>query len=636
MLKFFRDQKNSWLMKGILILTAVSFVSFFGSGHFLEKIPDEGKAVAKVSGKKITVAQFVDEVNHEVRSLSHMMQKPFTVRDAVQSGMLISMFNQMVSRLVMQAATDDLNLAVSDETVRKTISQMPMFTDYDGVFSLAAYKQYLSDMGISEKRFIDDAFLDIRARQLTNAAEKATLVPSGLVDMLYRLQNEKRTADVFTITPANLKIKGVPSKSEQERIYKELSDDLIAPEYRTFTVMYLTLDDVSKKIKISEEELLEVYNENKDSYAIEEIRDVDQMLFSTKEEADEAYAALQKGQDFMAVAKKYANQTEEQTKLGDLTPSTATGDWADVVFAAQKGEVIAPVQTVFGWQILRVNKITPKVEKQFKDVRDEIEQKLISSTAYDTLTETAVALDDRFGAGETIEEVAASTGYPVRKYTLVDPTGTNENGKKADVSETVLATAFSSDPGRETPMTEEGSGFFVLRVDDVKDPALKPIEKAQKEIKAAWTTEKQNEKARQIMQTVERDLNKGVSPKTIAQKTGAKYKRLSGLTRRSNQLPVSAMYQIFNKPLKEVISIPSPSEYLVIKTIKTQPADPAKDRIGVDELRRLMQEQSAGEKSDAILSDFADYLNLQVNENIAHKAFSYITKTTQEDADEEF
>ena len=452
--------------------------------------------------------------------------------------------------------------------------------------------------------------------------------------MVYRLQNEKRTADVFTVTPADLKIKGVPGKADQERLYKELSDELIAPEYRTFTVMFLTLEDVSKKIKISEEELQEVFNENKDSYAIEEIRDVDQMLFATKQEADEAYAALQKGQDFMAVAKKYANQTEDQTKLGDLTPSTATGDWADVVFSAKKGEIVAPVQTAFGWQILRVNKITPKVEKQFKDVRDEIEQKLIASMAYDTLTETAVALDDRFGAGETIEDVAASTGYPVRKYTLVDPAGTDENGKKVNISKMILATAFTSDPGRESPMTEDGSDFFVLRVDDVKEPALKPIEKSQKEIKAAWTAEKQKEKAQEITKTIERDLNKGIDPKTIARKTGAKYKRIDGLTRRGAQLPASATYQIFNRPLKEIITVPAQSEYLVIKTIKTAPADPKKDQIGLAELRRLMREQTAGEKSDAILADFADYLGLTINEETTQKAFSYITKSTQEETDE--
>lgn len=635
MLKFFRDQKNSWLMKGILILTALSFVSLFGSGRFLEKIPDEGKAIAKIHGEKITVAEFVNEVNHKVRSLSNITQKPFTIQDFVQSGMLISLFNQMISRSVMQAAVDDLNITVSDQAVRDEIKDMPVFTDYDGSFSMAAYKQYLSDMGISEKRFIDDAFLDMRAQQLTNAAKTVTIVPQKTAETLYSLQNEKRTADVFTITPADIRIKGNPNKEDQERLYKELSDDLIAPEYRTFTVMYLTLEDVAKKIKISEEELLEVYNENKDSYAIEEIRDVDQMLFTSKEEADEAYAALQKGQDFMEVAKKYANQTEDQTKLGDLTPSTATGDWADVVFSVKKGEIVPPVQTAFGWQILRVNKITPKVEKQFKDVRDEIEQKLIDSMAYDTLSETAVALDDRFGAGETIEEVAQSTGYPVKKYTLIDPAGSDESGKQIDISKTVLATAFLSEPGRETPMTEEGSDYFVLRIDDVKEPALKPIEKSQKEIKAAWIAEKQRKKAQEIVKTIEKDLNKGVAPKTIAQKTGAKYKRISGITRRDTQLPVSATYQLFNKPLKEPFFVPAESKFLVLKGIKTQKVDPKKDQIGVAELRRMMQEQTAAEKSDAILGDFADYLKLEINENIAQKAFSYITKSAQ-DSEEDY
>ncbi len=635
MLKFFRDQKNSWLMKGIFILTALSFVSLFGSGRFLQKIPDEGKAVAKVAGKKITVAQFVSEVEHKTRSLSKMMQKPLTVKDAVQSGMLISWFNQMVSHSVMQAAADHLKLAVSDQAVRDAIGQMPMFTNYDGSFSMAAYKQYLSNMGISEKRFIDDTFLDMRAQQLTNAARTATVIPTGIAELSYRLQNEKRTADVFTINPADLKIKGTPSKDDQERLYKELSDDLIAPEYRTFTVMHLTLEDVAKKIKISEEELLEIYNENKDAYAIEEIRDVDQMLFTTKQKADEAYAALQKGQKFMAVAKEYANQTEEQTKLGDLTPSTATGDWADIVFSAKKGEVIAPVQTAFGWQILRVNKITPKVEKQFKDVRDEIEQKLINSLAYDTLMETAVSLDDRFGAGETIEDVSASTDLTVQKYTLLDPTGTDENGKKTDISKIILATAFSNDPGRESPMLENGSDFFVLRVDDVKEPALKPIEKSQKEIKTAWTVEKQKEKAKKIAKSIENDLNKGIDPKTIAQKTGAKYKRLSGLTRRGSELSASATYQVFNRPLKEVITVLTPAEYQVIKTIKSSAADPKKDKIGVSEIRHLMQEQAEAEKSDAILADFAAYLKLQINEDTAQKAFAYITKSSQNDADEE-
>ncbi len=635
MLKFFRDQKNSWLMKGILTLTALSFVSLFGTGRFLEKIPDEGKAVAIIAGQKITVAQFVEEVNRQVRAFSKMTQKPFTVKDAVQSGMLPALFNQAVSRLTMRATVDSLNLTVSDDAVRAAIANMPAFTDYNGSFSLSAYKKYLSETGVTEKRFIDDAFLDMRAQQLEDAAKSATVAPSETAALFYRLQKEKRTADVFTVKPETLAVKGEPSKQDRDRIYKELADDLIAPEYRTFTVLNLTLKDVSDKIKISEEELLESYNENKDSYSTEEIRDVDQMLFTSKEDADKAFDALKKGRDFMQVAEKYAHQTADQTKLGDLTPSTATGDWADVVFSAKKGEIVPPVQTAFGWQILRVNKITPKIEKSFKDVRDDIERKMVAAVAYDTLSETAVALDDRFGAGETIEEVARSTGYPVVKYTLVDPEGKDENGKQVNVPKTVLNTAFASDTSRESPMVEDGTDFFVLRVDDVKDPALKPVEKAGKEIKAAWIKEKQKEQARGIVESVKSELQRGVAPKTIAKRAGIEYKRVDGITRRGNELPVSVTYQLFNRPAGEAFSAIMPAEYFVVKSVKTVSTDPEKDKIGLFEIRRLLQEQAGNEKSDAVLADFSSFLGLQIKEDTTQKAFAYIGKSAQEKDEEE-
>lgn len=635
MLKFFRDQKNSWLMKGILILTALSFVSLFGLSRTLERIPDEGKAIAEVAGKKITVAQYINEINEKVRSISKMTQKPFSIKDAVESGMLLPQLNQMISRIVMKSTVDDLKLAVADDSVRDIIKNMPMFGGIDGSFNLAAYKKYLSEMGLSEKRFIDDTFLDLRSQQLTNAAGTLAIIPQSMAETDYILQNEKRSADVFTITPAKLKISGKPTAEEKENLYKDMAEELTAPEYRSFTVMYLTLEDVSKKIDISEEELLEAFNENKDSYTIEEIRDVDQMLFNSREEAEEAYAALQKGQGFMEVAKKFANQTEDQTKLGEVTPSTATGDWADVVFTAQKGEFIGPVQTAFGWQILRVNKITPKIEKQFKEVRDEIEQKLIASLAFDTLSETAVKLDDRFGAGETIEEVSKSTGFPVRKFTMLDPAGADENGKTADISKNILTTAFMMDAGKESPMIEDGTGFFVLRVDEIQDPAVKPIEKSEKEIYAAWLADKQREKAKETAREIETELKKGTDPKIVSAKTGIPYKRLKDITRYNQKLPASVVYRLFNQPVKTVITQPSATEYLVAEAVSVTPARPEKNAVGVAELRRELQERSAKEKADAVLSDFAVYLNMKINENTAQTAFSYLTKSIRENGNDE-
>ena len=315
--------------------------------------------------------------------------------------------------------------------------------------------------------------------------------------------------------------------------------------------------------------------------------------------------------------------------MGDITPSTATSDWADAVFNAQKGEIIPPVQTTFGWQILRVNKITPKVEKSYQEVRDEIKKKLIDSLTFDTLMEKAVELDDRFGAGESIETIAESNGLPVKKYTLVDPAGLTEDKKETGLSKNIISMAFMREAGKESPMTEEGTGFFVLRVDDIQDPAVKPFEKAQKEIQAQWLSEKQREKARELAVEIENDLNKGVSAKKIAQKAGVSYKQLTDITRRDTQLPENVVYRLFNSPIKTVVKQPSSEKYLVTRAVSVTPVSAEKNKTAVNKLKRQMNTQMAKEKSAAVLADFGQYLNLQIHEDIVQKAFDYLTKSVQ-------
>ena len=87
-------------MKGILTLTALSFVSLFGLTRTIDGIPDEGKAIATVNGKKITVAQYVNEVFQQIKAISKMTQKPFTMQDAVKTGMLPDQLHRLVSESV--------------------------------------------------------------------------------------------------------------------------------------------------------------------------------------------------------------------------------------------------------------------------------------------------------------------------------------------------------------------------------------------------------------------------------------------------------------------------------------------------------------------------------------------------------
>lgn len=633
-MKFFRDKKNSWLMKGILILTALSFVSLFRTRGFIDELPTQNKPIATIADRKITMHDYVREFRNKAESVRRISHRPFSVQDAVDAGMLSPVLREMLSRAVMEEIANKLNLAVSDDTVRETLRSMPAFMDYDGSFSYSAFKNYISERVMTEQEYVNSVFVDMRAAQLLNAAGMVTVIPNEIVEMTYRIQGEKRAADAFFISPKEMKVSGKPSQADMERLYKELSEELIAPEYRTITVMAITPEAVSKQIQVSEEELQEIYNENRDSYTTEEIRDVDQMLFTSQEEAEEAYAALEKGMDFMDAAKKLARQTTEQTKLGDMTPSTATGEWADIVFSMKKGEYSQPVQTAFGWQILRVNKITPKVERNFKEAKKDLEQKVIAASVYDRLQELSVTLDDKLGAGERLEDVAAAAGLPVKTYTMIDSSGVDENGKVADISKAALSTAFVSEVGRESPMIEEGASYYVVRVDDVRDPVLKTLDKSKPEIMAAWTEERQKEEAKKTAKNIENRLKKGESVQSIAKTKGVTYKRFNGLNRRNQDLPTSVTYMLFSKKTGTPVSAVSQNGYVVARAVKVIPADPKKDAIGVAELRRQMKEITASEKTDAVIADYSQYLGLQVHEDAFKSAVTFLSQKPKEPDDD--
>ena len=494
MLKFFRDQKDSWFVKGILILTALSFMTLFGVGS--SGLGLENETIVSVGDTKVSTQELTNKFRRNVDALSRMTGGAFTLKDAVERGMLISTLRETGSRATMKEAADSLGLAVPDDAVRESVMNEPMFSGLDGTFSRSAFNEFLKNTGQTEKDFIADTFLDMKYAQIASAVRASVAVPREFAENAYRLEAEERVADVFKIAPENIKIPQKPTRSELEKTYEEISEDLMAPEYRSFTVMSLSLDDVKKQIDIPDAELRALYEQDKSAYTIEEVRDVDQMLFDTKEAAQKAFDALKKGEDFMKVAQREAGQTEDMTRLGDITPSTATGDWSEAVFSAKKGEIVGPVQTTFGWQILRVNKITPKIEKKFAEVKKDLENKVRDSLAFDRLTELSKTLDDRIGAGEKLETVAKDAGLPLKSYKRIDSSGTDENGKKADISENMTSIAFLYDQGRDTPMTEDGSGFFVLRVDEVVEPALKSYDKALPLLKAAWTQQKQKDAAK--------------------------------------------------------------------------------------------------------------------------------------------
>ena len=119
------------------------------------------------------------------------------------------------------------------------------------------------------------------------------------------------------------------------------------------------------------------------------------ILVATEDEAKAIKTELDGGADFAELAKAKSTDTGSGANGGDLGwfgTGAMVKPFEDAVIAAKVGEVTAPVQSDFGWHLIKVMETRIAAAPPLDDVRDElaseIEQKAIE-THIKTLTDAA-------------------------------------------------------------------------------------------------------------------------------------------------------------------------------------------------------------------------------------------------------
>ena len=119
------------------------------------------------------------------------------------------------------------------------------------------------------------------------------------------------------------------------------------------------------------------------------------MLTKDKAKAQQAKKALESGQSWKTVAKKYSIDQASKSKGGEL-PGVAKGQqepaFDKAVFAAKKGKLTGPVKTQFGWYVFEVTKVTPTKQQTLEESKASIKQILASQNQQERAEEVRQGL----------------------------------------------------------------------------------------------------------------------------------------------------------------------------------------------------------------------------------------------------
>ena len=137
---------------------------------------------------------------------------------------------------------------------------------------------------------------------------------------------------------------------------------------------------IGPEIDISEEEMSEYYEENKEALGEAEQVQARHILVETEEEAEEISGKLKSGEDFTELAKKHTLDEGSKEAGGDLGffgKGVMAKEFEKSAFELKPNEISEPVKTEHGYHIIEVLEKKEAKIPSYEDVKDDIEEMLL-------------------------------------------------------------------------------------------------------------------------------------------------------------------------------------------------------------------------------------------------------------------
>lgn len=636
MISTFSKMHNSLFTKIILTITALSFMSLFGVSGYINTA-NSNKPVIKVDDLEISQSEFNYLLQKELSKLKDTDTLDQEQTEARKAEISAELAKIKLDDLLLENTMKKYNVDVTDSLVSQIIQISPQFLN-NGKFDREMYKWYLNRNNMSEQDLVAEIKRNIGRKILVETQVAGFNVPQVLQTQMQKVLGQRRTFKYIKLIANNAKIDRQPSKEELDQYYEDFNEEFRVPEKRDITILSLPLETIEKSIDVSDDEINTYYKEHIEEYEQPEKRHVLQMAFENEEDAKKAKAELA-GKDFMTVAKENG-QSEEDTDFGAVAKSDLSDELADVVFSLAKGQVSQPAKINGSWQILKVTEIEPANIMPREQADAQIKKTIQEERAYDGSYELMTKLEDKLGAGATLQEIAGSFDIALTKVkdltedgsfdsaliysALKEAKNLTEDGSSdavnADIAELVknkdvIDAAFSYNAGEVSQTIEGDDGLIVVEINKIHESHIQPENDVIDKITALWKDSEKVSVTQELADNINHDLESGDALNEVAARYNLPVMKTMPITRGETfaDLNFDEMKTLFSTDKNEVKVLQKGDDYLIAETSAVYDDSAALGKEEKDFLKQALQIEISQELSDALLHGYAKDYKVEVN-----------------------
>lgn len=502
MLRLMRDYASSWLIKVILGAIVIVFV-FWGVGSFRAQ---RGGRVALVNGESITMGEYKEEYNN----LIEQFRQRFGNRLDDEMIQMFQIKNQALNRLIdqkllLQEAVK-LNFRVSDDELAASVREMKAFQT-SGVFDKRLYRSILNRYGLTPEQFEVNQKGFMLIEKLRSFLLGNIKVSDGEAMEWFKWGNASVNIDYILFEPGRYKDID-PSAEEIKTFFVDHKESYKTEPMIKVRFLRFDPDNYRARAIISDKKIQDYYEAHQEEFKTDKTIEARHILIKVDKDAspeaiekakNKALDILQmarEGKGFAELAKQHSEcpSKDQGGHLGVFRKEAMVKPFADKAFSMKAGEISRPVRTMFGWHVIKVEKINKGSIVSIDEAKKGIRKKLIDEEAKTLAYEEAESVFDTIFEGEGDDLVKASNERNLKLqttdfFTIKGPDKGIKNREK------FASAAFSLSTMEISDIQDLGDGYYILEVIEKNPGEIPELKDVHEKVIAALIKEKQDEKA---------------------------------------------------------------------------------------------------------------------------------------------